>query len=175
MAAQKREVVKLEHTGEEDRIVSAQLGRPTRGRWAVATRCHLGLPTVIENHPRLEDGEPFPTLFWLTCPVLVKRVSRQEAEGRMKAISDSLTAEAGLTQRLAAALERYAAHRAEHEVIEVTGAPPGGGPDRVKCLHAHTAHELAGGNNPIGALALAEAGFPECVTPCVTEASGGRS
>lgn len=164
--------MKLAHTPSEAGAVEEQLGRPPRGRWAVAARCHLGLPTVIENHPRFEDGAPFPTLLWLTCPVLVKRVSRQEAAGRMSAISDDLAADPGLRQRLAVALERYAARRAEHEVIEVSGGPPGGGPDRVKCLHTHTAHELAGGNNPIGALTLAVAGFPECLSPCVTGTPG---
>ena len=168
----------LAHSDADARTVSAQLGRPARGRWQVAARCHLGLPTVIENHPRLEDGSPFPTLFWLTCPVLVKRVSRQEAAGRMQSITRSLAMDARLRERLAAALRRYANRRAEHEPIEVAGGPPGGGPDRVKCLHAHTAHEVAGGNNPIGARTLAASGWPECVTPCVpapvTEAASGR-
>ncbi len=159
--------MKLEHSRQEARTVSGQLGRPARGRWAVAARCHLGLPTVIENHPRLEDDTPFPTLYWLTCPLLVKRVSTLEGTGRMNAINLWLRDDDQLRQRLEAALERYAGRRAEHEAIAVAGAPPGGGPERVKCLHAHTAHELAGGNNPIGALALAVSGFPECVLPCV--------
>lgn len=72
-----------------------------------------------------------------------------------------------LRARLAGALARYRARRDEHAVIAESGGPPGGGPDRVKCLHAHVAHELAGGDNPAGALAVAATGWPDCVAPCV--------
>ena len=95
----------LEHTEEDRRVVEAQLGRPVRGRWAVARRCHLGVPMVIENHPRLEDGSPFPTLFWLTCPMLVKRTSRLEAAGRMTELTARLDEDDAMRERLAAAIE----------------------------------------------------------------------
>jgi hypothetical protein len=158
--------VALEHTAEDERVVQAQLGRPVRGRWAVARRCHLGVPMVIENHPRLEDGSPFPTLFWLTCPILIRRCSKLEAEGRMQEISQRLEADPALRQRLATAIARYRELRDSHEVVADAGAPPGGSLERVKCLHAHTAHQLAGPPNPVGALTLAETGWPDCVLPC---------
>ena len=121
---------------------------------------------VIESYPRLDDGSPFPTLYWLTCPVLTKRIGTIEAGGWMSAVNDRLAADANHRARLVDALERYRSRRDEHEEIEDSGAPPGGGPDRVKCAHAHAAHELAAGNNPVGSAALAETGFPDCRAPC---------
>ena len=146
-------------------VVAAQLGREPRGRWTVAARCHLGLPMVIENHPRLDDGSPFPTLFWLTCPVLNKRASRLEAAGFMAELSRRLVS-GELRDRFALALARYRARRDTHEILEDFDAP-GGGPERVKCLHAHLAHQISDGPNPIGALTLASTGWPDCRTACV--------
>ena len=160
---------RLEHSEADRRAVEVQLGRPVRGRWAVARRCHLGVPMVIENGPRLDDGSPFPTLFWLTCPILAKRASRLESDGEMALITERLSADDRLKERLAAAIARYRDRRAELEPIEDAGSPPGGGPDRVKCLHAHLAHELADPTNPIGALTLAAAGWPDCAAPCVPD------
>ncbi len=160
----------LEHSAEDERTVRTQLGRPARGRWGVAARCHLGLPVVIENHPVLEDGSPFPTTYWLTCPLLVKRVSRLEAGGRMRELNAALSADQALASRMSDAIERYVARRDEHEVIADSEGPPGGDAGRIKCLHAHAAHELAGGSNPAGAIALAETGWPDCRLPCVAGA-----
>ncbi len=157
----------LEHSELDRQQVEAQLGRPLRGRWGVAARCHLGIPTVIENHPRLEDGSPFPTLYWLTCPVLLKRASMLESAGWMQEITGELERSGTLRARFAASIERYRARRDEHERIEDSGSTPGGGPDRVKCLHAHLAHQLAGGENPVGARTLAATGWPDCVRPCI--------
>jgi uncharacterized protein len=162
--------MELRHSKDDERIAAAQLGRPPRGTWAVARRCHLGIPMVIENHPRLPDGAPFPTLFWLTCPVLVKRASRLESDGAMTWMTRELAGDPALRERFAGALLRYAARRDAHEALDV-GSPPGGGPDRVKCLHAHLAHELADPPNPIGATTLARTGWPDCMAPCVAEAA----
>lgn len=126
---------------------------------------------VIENHPRLEDGSPFPTLFWLTCPVLIKRIGTIEASGWMAEMNQRLSHDVGVRQRLVAALDRYRDRRDEHDVIEDSGAPPGGGPDRVKCVHAHVAHELAAGPNPVGGRALSEVGYPDCRTACFSVVS----
>lgn len=129
---------------------------------------------VIENHPRLEDGSPFPTLFWLTCPILATRMSMLEGEGWMQVLNEELAGDSPLHSRLSGAIDSYKHRRDAHEAIEDSGGPPGGGPDRVKCLHAHLAHELVDGSNPIGARALAEAGYPDCREPCYqTESEGG--
>ncbi len=158
----------LEHSETDRKVVERQLGRPLRGRWAVARRCHLGVPMVIENHPRLDDGSPFPTLFWLTCPVLVKRASRVEAAGAMRKLTARLEEDGELRARLAGAIANLRARRDAHEVVAESGGPPGGGPDRVKCLHAHLAQHLVDGN-PVGALVLADVGWPDCVARCVAE------
>jgi uncharacterized protein len=161
--------MELQHSRDDERTVEVQIGRPLRGRWAVARRCHLGIPMVIENHPRLPDGAPFPTLFWLTCPLLIKRASRLESDGVMTAMGAELANDHILQRRFGTALDRYAARRDDHERLDPM-SPPGGGPERVKCLHAHLAHELADPPNPIGAMTLARTGWPDCVAPCVENA-----
>ena len=122
---------------------------------------------VVENHPLLDDGTPFPTLYWLTCPILVKRISSQEASGEMQKINDRLSQDVGLKSRVTDSLQRLVRTRDAHAPIQDAGAPPGGGPDKVKCLHAHAAHELADPPNAVGALAIEGAGWPDCVVPCV--------
>jgi hypothetical protein len=149
-------------------LVEAQVGRPLRGNWHVARRCHLDVPMVIETHPRLEDGTPFPTLFWLTCPLLVKRASHLEAEGFMSALTERLATDGRLSDRVKSAADRYVSRR--NELAPTEGAQPGGGADRIKCLHAHLAHELVDPPNPVGAATLARAGWPDCRLPCVDEA-----
>lgn len=126
---------------------------------------------VVESHPRLDDGSPFPTTFWLTCPVLVRRIGTLEAGGWMNAFNDRLSTDEGVKHRLASAIARYRDRRDAHERIEESGSPPGGGPDRIKCVHAHVAQELVQPPNPVGSAALADAGYPDCVAPCfaVTE------
>ena len=135
----------------------------------MARRCHLDVPMVIENHPRLDDGTPFPTLFWLTCPILVKRAGTLEAEGAMDATNEELARDPAFRDRLARDVDRYARRRDALARLDDPGIP-GGGPERVKCLHAHIAHELADAPNAVGARALGETGWPDCVAPCVAEA-----
>jgi hypothetical protein len=119
---------------------------------------------VIKSHPLLEDGSPFPTLYWLTCPALVKSISALESEGYMDDVNDELRDSPSLRDRLLAALARYRMDR--DSLMKLDADPPGGGPDRVKCLHAHTAQELASRPNPIGAISLARAGWPDCRDRC---------
>ena len=121
---------------------------------------------VIESHPRLDDGAPFPTLFWLTCPLLVKRASKLEAAGFMRELTERLAADSSLHARVETGMTRYVARRDALEALEPSSIP-GGGPDRVKCLHAHLAHELADPPNAVGGITLATAGWPDCVAPCV--------
>lgn len=162
----------LEHTPVDRHQVEEQLGRPLRGRWAVARRCHLGIPMVIENHPRLEDGSPFPTLYWLTCPVLLRRVSTLEAGGAMNILNDELRTDSALHERQAQATTALIERRDLYGALPEVDAPPGGGPDKIKCLHAHVAQELALPPDPAGALTLQATGWPDCRTPCVTDVTG---
>lgn len=151
-------------------VVSAQLGREARGAPAVVHRCGHGLPTVVRVAPRLEDGTPFPTLFWLSCPVLRAAVGRLEAEHLMVALTDRLADDAAFAADYAASSDRYVAARDALGVV-LDGAPTAGGmPARIKCLHVHVAHHLATGDNVVGAAAL-EALLPlACPAPCVPDA-----
>lgn len=133
--------------------VAAQLGRRPRGTRAVAHRCPCGLPDVVETSPRLADGTPFPTLFYLTCPRAVAICSRLEAAGVMREMTARLAADPELAARYRAAHADYLARReAIAAVPEIDGVSAGGMPGRVKCLHALLAHALAVGPgiNPFG-------------------------
>jgi uncharacterized protein len=155
-------------------VIAAQLGRRPRGVLAVAHRCPCGLPDVVKTAPRLPDGTPFPTLFYLTCPRAAAAMSRLEAAGVMRQMSARLHSDAGLHARYAAAHEDYLSRRAEAAAqARVEPLPPGtqsagGMPDRVKCLHALAAHALAvPGVNPVGEEAVQAAGQWWDAGPCV--------
>jgi hypothetical protein len=155
-------------------ILSQQLGRPARGRPAVVHRCGHGLPTVARVDPRLEDGTPFPTTFWLACPLLRSAVGRLEADHQMVGLNDRLAADEGMQAEYTATAERYVAFRDELGAPgePLAGAPTAGGmPRRVKCLHVHLAHHLATGDNVVGDY-VADAVLPmACPAPCVDPAS----
>ncbi|MHA6620252.1 DUF501 domain-containing protein [Pseudonocardia sp. DLS-67] len=148
--------------------VTAQLGRRPRAVRDVAHRCPCGLPAVLETSPRLEDGTPFPTLYYLTCSRLNSRIGGLEAAGWMR----EMTARLAEDPELAAAYRRaHESYLAERDAIEPlgTGVSAGGMPDRVKCLHVCVAHALAAGPgvNPFGDEALAEIGEWWRAGPCV--------
>jgi hypothetical protein len=150
--------------------VAAQLGRRPRGTRAVAPRCPCGLPDVVETTPRLAEGTPFPTLFYLTCPRATAACSRLESAGLMKEMAERLAADPELAARYRAAHEDYLARReAIGHVPEIAGVSAGGMPGRVKCLHVHLGHALAVGPgvNPFGdeVLALVEKWWT--AGPCV--------
>ena len=153
--------------------VGLQLGRPPRAMRSVAHRCGCGLPDVVETSPRLEDGSPFPTLYYLTCPRLAARIGTLESSGLMREMTARLADDPELAARYQAAADDYVARRDAHEVL--TGVPAQGGmPVRVKCLHVLVAHSLAVGPgvNPFGDEAL-EA-LPDWASrgPCVDPDSG---
>ena len=138
--------------------VSQQLGRPARGVVAVAHRCPCGLPDVVTTAPRLDDGTPFPTTYYLTCPRATAAVSTLEASGLMREMTQRLASDPELAERYRAAHEDYLRRRAElGDVPEIEGVSAGGMPTRVKCLHVLVAHALAAGPgvNPLGDEALA--------------------
>ncbi len=151
-------------------VVSRQLGRPARGVQAVAHDCTCGLPDVVQTQPRLPDGTPFPTLYYLTCPRAAAAVSRLEADGLMAAMTSRLAADAALAARHQQAHRSYLAERRQlGEVPEIDEVSAGGMPDRVKCLHVLVAHALAGGPqvNPLGDEALAQLDDWGRSGPCV--------
>ena len=158
----------------DEAAVERQLGRPPRAVRRVAHRCPCGLPDVVETAPRLSDGTPFPTLYYLTCPRAVAAVSRLEAAGAMREMERRLASDAVLRRAYLAAHRDYLARRDEaSRAAGVEPLPPGtqsagGMPDRVKCLHALAAHELAvPGANPLGRQAAEAAWAWWEAGPCV--------
>lgn len=138
-------------------VLAQQLGRPPRGVVAIAARCVCGRPTVVRTAPRLEDGTPFPTTFYLTCPPAVAAVSTLESLGTMREMSERLQQDEDLAAGYTRAHEDYLHRRAElGQVAEIAGISAGGMPTRVKCLHVLVAHSLAVGPgiNPLGDEAL---------------------
>ncbi|MFF5988888.1 DUF501 domain-containing protein [Prauserella flavalba] len=138
-------------TDADREIIAQQLGRPPRALRAVAARCPSGHPSVVQTSPRLEDGTPFPTLYYLTCPTLTSLVGKLEASGLMK----EMTARLGEDPELAGAYQRaHESYLAQRDAIDPLGheVSAGGMPGRVKCLHVHLAHTLACGPgvNPFG-------------------------
>jgi uncharacterized protein len=163
-----------EPAGSDAAVVALQLGRAPRALLAVAHRCPCGLPDVVETAPRLPDGTPFPTLYYLTCPRAVAAVSRLEAGGLMREMTQRTAADPSLRQACLTAHHDYLARRGEAaRRAGVEPLPPGtpsagGMPDRVKCLHALVAHHLAAtGDNPLGDEAARAAGEWWLTGPCI--------
>lgn len=143
---------------EDLAVLREQLGRVPRGVVGIAARCVCGRPLVARTAPRLPDGSPFPTTFYLSHPGAVAAASRLEANGVMKEMNERLGEDEELAATYRAAHEDYIARRAElGHVEEIDGISAGGMPTRVKCLHALMAHALAAGPgvNPIGDETLA--------------------
>jgi uncharacterized protein len=152
--------------------LEAQIGRPLRADSDVVTRCHLGLPVVADVPPILDDGTPFPTRFWLSCPLACTRVGRMEGSGGVRAMERHAAADPDFGARLDAAHLRYAAER-DAKVPAGAGPVPTGGVAGaragVKCLHAHYADHLAGNDNPVGEAVAPWVEPLDCAVPCVID------
>ena len=152
--------------------VRAQLGRPPRGVVEVAHRCPCGLPDVVRTRPLLDDGTPFPTSFYLTCPRAASAIGTLESSGMMRRMTADLAQDPELAAAYRAAHEDYLRRRDElGQVPQLAGISAGGMPDRVKCLHVLVAHSLAAGPgvNPLGDQALAELARWWDDGPCVEQ------
>jgi hypothetical protein len=143
---------------DDIRILKAQLNRTPVGVVGIAARCEKGFPIVTVNEA-LADGKPFPTLYWLTCPLIVKAISKLEGNSWSDRMKENIEEDAELEDRLKRAhidyrnkrleASAYSGSHSEHIVFK-TGI---GGVDNeagIKCLHAHYAHYLASGENPLG-------------------------
>jgi hypothetical protein len=158
--------------------VSLQLGRPARNVIGIAARCVCGAPTVVATRPRLDDGTPFPTLYYLSHPAATAAISSLEATGVMAEFAALLAEDPALGAAYRAAHERYLADRESIEdVPEIAGISAGGMPTRVKCLHALAGHALAAGVgvNPLGDLALERASWSPLVCECADYGDTERS
>jgi hypothetical protein len=159
----------------DEAVVAAQLGRPPRAIHEVGHRCPCGNPDVVTTEPRLPDGTPFPTTFYLTCPRAASLIGTLEGSGLMAEMSARLAAEPELAQRYAAAHARYLeAREAIGHVEEIDGVSAGGMPDRVKCLHVLAGQALAQGRgvNPLGDEVLDRLGDFWAAGPCVAAPEG---
>lgn len=147
---------------EEDvAAVTAQLGRPPAGKFAVVVRRFDGTPVVIQNEPHLRDGTPMPTLYWLVDPEIVEAVSRIEGAGGVHRYEVMVDA-AALQQCHDEYAERRTAAIERPDLPAPTGGV-GGTRQGVKCLHAHVAHCLAGHNDPVGQIVVNELDLPSFV------------
>jgi hypothetical protein len=160
-------------TAADEAIIAAQLRRQPRGVVGIAYRCPCGKPAVVVTRPRLDDGTPFPTTYYLTCPRAVAACSSLESQGLMAKMTQRLSNDRDLAQAYRRAHAQYLADR-EHldSVPEIAGISAAGMPDRVKCLHALVAHSLAAGEgiNPLGDEAVREIGT-FWAHPCLEEDS----
>jgi hypothetical protein len=157
-------------SARDEAVVEAQLGRPPRGTSAVGHRCPCGNPDVVVTEPRLPDGTPFPTTFYLTCPRAASLIGSLEGSGLMAEMTQRLDADADLRAAYSRAHERYLeAREALGQVPEIAGVSAGGMPARVKCLHVLAAQALAqgAGTNPLGDEVLDRLGEWWVPGPCV--------
>ena len=165
----------------DEAVIAAQLGRPPRGIHAIGHRCPCGNPDVVTTEPRLPNGTPFPTTYYLTCPRVSSRIGTLEASGLMREMEDRLATDAELAASYRAAHESYLADRAAVgeaaglDVPEIEGISAGGMPARVKCLHVLAAHALAAGPgvNLLGDEVLELLGEWWATGPCVRPEQAG--
>ena len=143
------QVAAQDRPGTDRAAVASLLGRAPEGAFEVVVRNEHDEPVVIRNEPFLQDGTPMPTRYWLVDEELRKAVSRLEAAGGVRRAAAAVDPEA-----LADAHARYAAERESAIPAGHAGPRPSGGVggtrQGVKCLHAHFAWHLAGGDDPIG-------------------------
>jgi uncharacterized protein len=156
-----------------DRVaIEAQIGRPLRAESALVVSCPLGLPVVVSVPPVLDDGTPFPTRYWLTCPLAVARIGRIESVGGVRRLEAWIDADPRRRAALDATHRRYAAERDATVQGEPAHLPSGGvagSTAGVKCLHAHYADHAAGNDNPVGSAVAPFVEPLDCTRPCVVD------
>lgn len=161
---------------DEAAVLAVQIGRPLRSEADVVARCHLGLPVVTRVPPVLDDGTPFPTRYWLSCPLANRRVGRVESAGGVQAMERKYLTDPEFAAALDAAHERYAAERDAEVPSDAEHVPSGGVAGvriGVKCLHAHFADHTVGNENPVGAVTAPWVEPLDCTEPCVVDSGDG--
>jgi hypothetical protein len=159
---------------DDGRAVAAQIERPLRSDADVVARCRLDLPVVTRVPPVLDDGTPFPTRYWLSCPLAIRRIGRIESAGGVRALQRHAAAAPEFAARLDAAHRRYAAERDGAMPADAAHAPAGGvggtaAGTGIKCLHAHYADHAAGNGNPVGEAVAPFVDPLDCSVGCVVE------
>jgi hypothetical protein len=156
---------------DDERVVSWQLGRPARAFRRVAARCEYGFPAVTEQAPFGDDGTPFPTTYYLTCPWLVAEIARVESGGGVERFSSAAAEDEALAASLAAADAEQRRLRPELPV----GIAGSRSPANLKCLHAHAAFALARPGYRLGEEILDEIGERWCPDARCAAAVAGKS
>ena len=158
-------------------VVERQLGRPPRAFRRVVVRCPFGLPAVTEQDPYDASGEPFPTMYYLTCRHLVASVARLEAAGGVERWSAAVATDAALRESVERAHDEQRASRLALAAGRVgrdggssleLGIGGSSRPHALKCLHAHVAYALARPGYALGERVVAELEpvWPDaCCTP----------
>lgn len=150
-------------------ILSKQLGRPLTVDCQIVVYCPQGFPAVTENKPWDKEGKPFPTLFWLSCPLAVKKVAQLEASGLIKELEQKLKSDSSLQAAFLSGVQAYQQRR--HELLKgkdvnfsflKSGVGGSSSLLAIKCLHAHLAHYLATKNNLVGELVFKQFSWANC-------------
>ncbi len=161
---------------DDRQVVAAQIERTPRSAVVVVARCPLGLPTVTKVPPHLDDGTPFPTTYWLSCPLANRRIGRLEAAGGVKDADARIATDPELAEPYEAAMRRYERDRDDLVAEDAPQHRPSGGVGGsrrgVKCLHAHYADHAAGNENPIGAQTAVDIEPLDCSVACVAVVDG---
>lgn len=145
----------ISQVGSDEVVVEELLGRKPVGPWNVCLRDAAYVPVLLETAPILTDGTPMPTLYWLIGKQLRQEVSRVESHGGVKWADNNID-----PVEIANSHERYKALRESKVPYGYIGRRPYGGVagtrKGVKCLHAHVAWELMGGDDPVGKWTLSQ-------------------
>ncbi len=159
----------------EKQTVEIQLNRKVRSNINVVAKCHFDLPVVVDVPKNLDDGTPFPTMYWLTCPMYVKKVSTLESNGMVKDLDKQLVDNKKLNKLWRKRQKSYENERnKKYKNLTNTISPiggVGGTTKSIKCLHSHLADELVSGENVIGKVVLESVGGCNCIEPCVIDGS----
>ena len=163
----------------EKQVVEVQLNRNLRSDIKVAAKCHFDLPVVVDVPKNLDDGTPFPTMFWLTCPMYIKKVSTLESHGMVKELDNQLNNNNMLNKlwskrQISYEKERNKKYKNKKNSISPSGGV-GGTLNSIKCLHSHLADELVTGKNIIGQIVLENVGGCNCLEPCVVNGSKNKN
>lgn len=154
---------------DEAQLATKMIGRPLRGRSAAAVRCGWGLPAVLRVSPKLATGTPFPTVFWLACPLANSKIGALESTGVMQQdLTPRVEDHDDWGRTYAAQSSRYVAFRDSLGERVPTDPAAGGMPERVKCLHTLYGHHLATGDNVVGAWVAEQLEPMACPAPCVS-------
>ena len=154
----------------ELKIVEQQIGRKLRSDSETSCRCHFNIPAVIKVPPKLDDGTPFPTTYWLTCPMYNKKIGSLESHGLIKELDKEILNNPEFKKQWES---RQKSYRQDRENLETEDFGPkatggvGGAKDSIKCLHSHTADELSTGKNIIGKIVIESIGGFNCEEACI--------